>query len=109
MTLFSKVWAWIQMVIAWVGTFGSDPDKVAQVGHILAGYAVTLTFALLPFAHSALWGAVGIVRVWGLPKEFFIDIRYEHATAADGLNDWLHYLYGAAAGLLVAFVKFHTV
>lgn len=101
--------SWFQAALAWIGTFGSSLDKVAQAGHALAGYAVTLTFSLLPFPHSPLWGAFGILAVWGVPKEFYVDVVYEHASYEDGLNDWLHYAYGAAAALVVALIKFHTL
>jgi hypothetical protein len=104
-----KIIAWFQAALAWIGTFGGSLDKVAQAGHVLAGYAVVLTFALLPFPHAALWGAFAILGVWGLPKEFVIDIYFEHASYADGLNDWLHYVYGAGAALLVALGKFHRL
>lgn len=104
-----KLFAWFQVAIAWIGTFGSSLDKVAQAGHALAGYAIVLTFGLLPFPHAALWGAFIILVVWGLTKEFLIDIYYEHATVEDGLNDWLHYLYGVGVGLLVAVVRFRAL
>lgn len=109
MSFLKKILAWFQAAIAWIGTFGSSLDKVAQAGHIVAGYAIVLTFGLLPFPHSALWGAFVILGVWGLLKEFYVDIQYEHASYEDGLNDWLHYLYGAGVGLLVAVIRFRTI
>jgi hypothetical protein len=109
MSFLKKLFTWFQAAIAWIGTFGSSLDKVAQAGHVLAGYAIVLTFGLLPFPHAALWGAFAVLGVWGLPKEFYVDVVYEHASYEDGLNDWLHYLYGAGAALLVAVIRFRAI
>ena len=90
----------LQTVISWVGKFGSNPDYVAQVAHALAGYAVTMTTAY--FFRDPWIGALSIVFLWGIPKEFYLDIRYEHASYLDGLKDWSFYALGTGLALLIS-------
>ena len=80
-------------IIAWIGRFGADPNKVAQVAHAEAGF---IAAALL-----GPWAALAIVAGWGIPKEAILDPKYENAPFFwDGAIDLSFYAIGAALGLV---------
>ncbi len=102
--LFSTVKQWYTRVVAvtstslnkvyqFVAGFGNDPWKLAQMGHFLAGYSVSETFGLV---------GTGVILIpWGLPKEFYLDVRPpENASYLDGAIDYGFYALGCVTGLV---------
>lgn len=82
----------MRTLIAWVGTFGKDNNKLAQMGHFLAGALVGSWFGW----HGCLWFTGG----WVIPKEAGIDPKYENAPFLwSGAIDMGFYLLGQAVGL----------
>lgn len=80
------------VLLKWIGTFGADPNKVAQVAHAEAGFIAT--------AALGWWGFAGILA-WGIPKEAWLDPKYEDAPFFwSGALDLSFYLLGAALGLV---------
>lgn len=83
----------LKQLIAWVGTFGNDPNKVAQVAHFLFGFITPLLF-LVYFNLNPAWGIIAVI-LWATPKEFILDSIYEHASFYNNLYDWLGYVGGS--------------
>lgn len=80
-------------VLSWIGRFGADPNKVAQVAHAEAGFIAAATLGPI--------GAAVIVLGWGIPKEAWIDPKYENAPFFwSGALDLSFYAIGAALGLV---------
>ncbi len=92
----------MKSIIAWIGTFGSDPEKVAQAAHFEAG-----------FISGAVLGLVGALIVcvgWGIPKEAVIDPKYEGAPFFwNGALDLAFYVVGAVAGTVYHWARFGEV
>lgn len=85
-------------LIAWIGRFGADPNKVAQVAHAEAGFIAAATLGPI--------GAAGIVFAWGVPKEAVLDPKYEKAPFFwNGAVDLSFYAIGAALGLVYWHLK----
>lgn len=87
----------------YVGSFGSDPDKVAQAAHTLAGALASVILGAV--------GAIVVVGPWGVYKEAVIDPakppRGENAPFFwNGAKDLLFYVLGACAGLLYHRLRF---
>jgi hypothetical protein len=75
---------------------------LANVGHVLAGYAVILT--AWAFTHTTLylldtWGAL---VAYAILKEYVFDLRYESGeTVLSSTIDFVGYIGGAGLGTLV--------
>lgn len=86
-----------------IGDWMKSVAWLANVGHVLAGYAVILT--TWSFARTAtlplVWAWAALV-LYALVKEYWIDLRYESGeTLASGTVDFVGYIGGAGLGTLV--------
>ncbi len=89
-------------IVAYIGTFGSDPEKVAQAAHFEAGF---ISGAVL-----GLTGALIVCIPWGVTKEAYIDPKYEKAPFFwNGAIDLAFYVAGAAAGMVYHWARFGEV
>lgn len=87
---------------AWVGTFGSSLDKVADVAHFEAGFISGATLGLT--------GALIVCVPWGVTKEAYIDPKWEDAPFFwNGAIDLAFYVGGAMAGVLYHWARFGEV
>src|SRR5690348_11789079 len=104
--MISKSYKWLlgtlKKALNFVAGFGNDNWKLAQMGHFLAGYAAGETFGLI---------GVGIILVpWGLPKEFYLDVRPpENASYLDGAIDWGFYALGCVTGLIARVLEHRPI
>ena len=84
----------------------NDPDVLAQIGHILGGYAVVFTAA----AFTQEWPYwAGALMAYAALKEFWYDANYEipKQTWQDNLLDFCMYGVGAGLGVFVAWMAWH--
>lgn len=87
---------------AWVGTFGSDPQKVADAAHFHAGFAAGSTLGIT--------GALIIDLPWGVTKEAYIDPKYEAAPFFwNGAIDLAFYVAGSIAGVVYHWARFGDI
>ena len=88
----------------------NDPNVLAQIAHVLGGFAIVLTVAYCVRAHRprALAFAVGVAAIgviaYAAVKEFWYDPNYEDPpqTTADNVIDFVSYVVGAAIGAAFA-------
>ena len=98
----TKLAANIRGIIASIGKFGANPDKVAQMAHALFGALLILVFKhfLIISHHGGFWGSVALLA-WAVPKEAYLDPKFEAAPFWwDGAKDLFFYLVGAGLMLL---------
>jgi hypothetical protein len=79
-------------IISFIGEFGADANKVAQMAHAEAGFISAYTLGWV--------GALIVLVPWAIPKEFYLDVKYENASYRGGLIDWSFYALGVAVGLI---------
>jgi hypothetical protein len=78
-------------------------NSVAQAGHFAGGAAIVL--AVVVAGGHAWWGLAGVAALAAL-KEFWYDEQYESAEVrGSSLEDFLFYLSGAGAALILAWAK----
>jgi hypothetical protein len=79
----------------------NDPDVLAQIGHVLGGYAVVITAAMFTQAWPG-WALAMIV--YAAIKEFWYDANYEIPKQSwqDNLTDFSMYCAGVGLGLFVS-------
>lgn len=81
-------------------------NQVAQLGHFAGGAAIVLAFVVLWRVPYAEYVGFGIVAVAAAAKEFYYDEHYESTEVrGSSLEDFLFYLIGAGAAMLVALVR----
>lgn len=78
-------------------------EVVAQLGHF--GWGALLTLFPYVMWHN-LWLGPIVVLVWGIPKEFWFDVKVEGQTTKDGIIDLGFYVGGLLlAVLMMVFAK----
>ncbi len=84
----------LKKAIAWVMSFGLDNDRLAQIGHFLAGVVVGDWFGI--------YGCLIFFGAWVMPKEAVLDPRPpENAPFFwDGAKDAGFYCLGMAVGMV---------
>jgi hypothetical protein len=71
---------------------------LANVGHVLAGYAVVLTAALWSTSFAPILWTTAVLVTYGLVKEYYLDLHFESdETVASSTVDFLGYMAGALA------------
>lgn len=79
-----------------------SPETAYQGVHALIGYGAVLTAAFT--VHHWRYGFFAVL-VFALVKEFLIDIfGKEHDSFRSSLKDFIFYMVGAGAGIVVAIV-----
>lgn len=80
-----------------------SPETAYQGVHALIGYGAVLTAA---FTVHHWWYGFLAVLVFALVKEFLIDIfGKEHDSFRSSLKDFVFYMVGASAGIVVALLQ----
>ena len=80
-----------------------SPETAYQGVHALIGYGAVLTAAF--FFHHWWYGFLAVL-LFALVKEFVIDIfGKEHDSFPSSLKDFIFYMIGAGAGILLAILK----
>lgn len=95
MSVYQKLVTWLST--SWPTAENSDRVFI-QIGHILGGYAITVTAML----HGHPWW-VGLIltEAWAAPKEFWFDYKYENAaTRGSSPLDFSMYQVGMLLALL---------
>lgn len=94
-------------LIKFIGTFGSDDNKVAQMAHFLAGFLVPLmAFFYIPSVDRVeIYAGLAFMVLWAAPKEFYLDIKYEGASYNDSAVDFA--FYGLGVALQIVFLLAH--
>ena len=116
--------SWLQFRLKYLACLDNKSCNPAwQTGHILAGFLFPWVGAGLGGLYASVyagsghqvlacvlgWSAIttliGDVG-WVVPKEWWWDIRQEHATVSGGLDDALHYWIGSAVswGIILGMV-----
>jgi len=88
----------------------NNPQYLAQVGHFFGAFSVVLICALFGGMHAVLI-SLPCVFVGALIKEYWYDMRYElpRQSFSDSSMDFVFFCAGAAAGLGLAWLKFHVL
>ena len=77
--IWSKFRAILDSADNFVASFGLDPNKLAQIGHFLAGYALTFTAYVVGWVFGGWWAGLivgGIISgPWVLWKEAYRDTK----------------------------------
>lgn len=82
----------------------NDPKVLAQIGHVLGGYAAVLTARYVSGGELAAVIVAGLVVAYAAVKEFWYDKNYEIPvqTDADDVLDFSMYCVGTIIGLGVS-------
>lgn len=94
------------------GTFETDPQYLAQVGHAFGGAFVILTATLFSVVLHAGWLPIFITLGVGIAaaafKEFVLDLLPpENDSLIDSVEDFGFYMLGAAVAMGEAIVAMH--
>ena len=83
----------------YIASFGTDPDKLAQMGHFLAGVVVADWFGP--------WGCLVFFGAWITPKEAYVDTKPpENAPFFwNGAKDMGFYCLGMGVGLVRRYLQ----
>jgi hypothetical protein len=81
-------------------------NSVAQAGHFAGGAAIVLAIVVLWRATYAPFAGFSIVLLASAIKEFWFDYKYESTEVrGSSLEDFLMYLAGAGAAMIVSLVR----
>lgn len=87
----------------------NNANVLAQIGHVLFGYALMLTVAYFSNTSFMYLGIfAGALIVYAALKEFWYDANYElpKQTWKDNLLDFSMYMLGLLVGFGIAMIKF---
>jgi hypothetical protein len=95
----------------------SNPQYLAQAGHVLGGCLLIVLTALFTLAMgvgwSVIWAVFGFGVIAATVKEFVVDLLPEPYgegdSFSDSLMDWCFYMLGGVVGLGLAAWAFHLV
>lgn len=94
-----------------IGDWMKSEAWLANAGHFLAGLGVVLIAALWSHTPSTVGIVTGVLVIYGLTKEYYIDLHYESGeTVASSTVDLIGYLLGAVvawANVLAAHATGH--
>jgi hypothetical protein len=87
-----------------------DPQVLANIGHVLGGYAVLITAAMFTRDLRLLSEVEAAMAVYVLFKEYWFDLRYEDGeTFASSTEDAAGYLIGSVSAVLLLFVRHYVL
>lgn len=111
-----QISAFLEAVDSFIASFGLDINKLAQVGHFLAGYALTFTAFVVGWVCGAWWAGLIVAFLisvpWVIWKEAYRDtLPPENASfwpnlktpfVGSGLLDAISYWSGVTLAIYLA-------
>lgn len=92
-------------MLSWIPRWTNNPNFNAQAAHFGVGYgsAITIFTKSMPSHPFVGLGLMALFVAYAGLKEFWYDANYELPAQSflDNLEDFLWYMYGMMAGLLV--------